>query len=561
MYAHSHAPCENGDKLMANVNGVKVTFLGGVGEIGKNMNVIEYGNDMIIVDCGVSFPKDDCPGIDAIIPDITYIKENIKRLRGIVLTHGHEDHIGAIPYYAHEFKNTPIYGTALTLGLLKRKLDKGGKASNLVRVNAGDTIQLGSFSIEFIKVAHSMAGACALAITTPAGTVFVTGDFKMDNTPIDGKKTNVHRIAQIGAKGVLLMLGESTNVERKGSSTSEKVVGRSLEAIFIENPNKRLVVACFASSNYRVQQVLELAHKYKRKVVLAGKSMKAIVDVASEVGELKIPKGLIVDSVGKLLPSETLVLATGSQGEPLSALNKMSKGEFNKINIGSDDVVVLSSSPIPGNEKSVYDVINDLFRKGANVIYDSMNDIHVSGHAYEEELRLMLSLVHPQYFMPVHGEYRHQFKHAEIAKSLGVHSKNIVIPNIGESFGISQRGIRRHANVTAGDAYVDGVVLEDGKSVVADRLSLAEYGMLIVLCAVDTEMCRIVGDIEIYGRGFNLTDEVEFNIKSATRSCIMGVDFDKVDINDIAKLVKKAIRKLFYKDRHFPIIVPVIVED
>lgn len=542
-------------------NSVKVTFLGGVGEIGKNMTAIEYGNDMIIVDCGVSFAKGDCPGIDAIIPDIAYIKENIKKLRGIVLTHGHEDHIGAIPYYATDFKRTPVYGTALTLGLLKRKLEKNGKDSNLVEVSAGDTITLGAFSVEFIKVAHSMAGACALAINSPAGTVFVTGDFKMDNTPIDGKKTNVGRIAQIGAKGVLLMLGESTNVERKGSSTSERAVGRTLESIFIENFSKRLVIACFASSNYRVQQVLDLAYKYKRKVVLAGKSMKAIVEVASACGELKIHKGVIVDSVGKLLPSEVVVLATGSQGEPLSALNKLSKGEFNKINIGSDDVVVLSSSPIPGNEKSVYDVINDLFRKGANVIYDSMNDIHVSGHAYEEELRLMLSLVHPRFFMPVHGEYRHQFKHAEIAKSLGVPSKNIIIPNIGESFGVSQKGIRQHSNVSSGEVYVDGVVLEDGKSVVEDRRSLAEYGMLIVLCAVDAENGRIVGDVDVVSRGFNLTDDVQLSIVRATRDCINAIDFDKTDVNDVARIVKKAIRKLFYKDRQFPIIIPVIVED
>ena len=458
-------------------------------------------------------------------------------------------------------KKTPVYGTALTIGLLRRKLDKNGKNANLVTVSAGDTITLGCFKVEFIKVCHSMAGACSLAITCPVGTVFVTGDFKIDNTPIDGKKTDIGRIAEIGAKGVLLMLGESTNVERKGSSTSEKVVGQNLENIFVANPGKRMVIACFASSNYRVQQVLDLAYKYKRKVVLAGKSMKGIVDVASACGELKVPKGVIVDGVGKLLPGETVVLATGSQGEPLSALNKLSKGEFNKINIGTDDLVVLSSSPIPGNEKAVYDVINDLFRKGANVIYDSMNDIHVSGHAYEEELKLMLTLVHPQFFMPVHGEYRHQFKHAEIAKSLGVQSKNVVIANIGESYGFNQKGVRQHSNVTAGNTYVDGVVLEDGKSLISDRRSLAEYGMLLVLCAVDTEAGAIVGDVDIVARGFNLTDEVQSNIKNATVDAINSADFDKIDVNELARIVKKSVRKLFYKDRQFPIIIPVIVED
>ena len=547
--------------MAKNAKTVKVTFLGGVGEIGKNMTAIECGDDMIIVDMGASFPNEDSPGIDAIIPDITYVKENIHRLRGIVLTHGHEDHIGAIPYYVDDLKQTPIYGTSLTLGLLKRKLDKNGKSANLITVSAGDTITLGCFKVEFIKVCHSMAGACALSITSPVGTVFVTGDFKMDPTPIDNKKTDVGRIAEIGAKGVLLMLGESTNVERKGSSTSERVVGQTLERIFADNPNKRIVIACFASSNYRVQQVLNLANKYRRKVVLAGRSMKGIVDVASACGELKVPKGVIVDSDGKLLPSETVVLATGSQGEPLSALNKLSKGEFNKINLGTDDLVVLSSSPIPGNEKAVYDVINDLFRKGANVIYDSMNDIHVSGHAYEEELKLMLTLVQPQFFMPVHGEYRHQFKHAEIAKSLGVLTKNIVIANIGESYGFNQKGVRQHSNVTAGNTYVDGVVLEDGKSVINDRRSLAEYGMLLVLCAVDLETGKIVGDVDIIARGFNLTEDVQASIRNATQETIDAADFDKVNVNDVARLVKKAVRKLFYKDRQFPIIIPIIVED
>ena len=547
--------------MAKNAKTVKVTFLGGVGEIGKNMTAIECGDDMIIVDMGASFPDEDSPGIDAIIPDITYVKENMHRLRGIVLTHGHEDHIGAIPYYAEDLKKTPIYGTSLTLGLLKRKLEKSGKSANLNTVSAGDTITLGCFKVEFIKVCHSMAGACALSITSPVGTVFVTGDFKMDPTPIDNKKTDVGRIAEIGAKGVLLMLGESTNVERKGSSTSERVVGQTLERIFADNPNKRIVIACFASSNYRVQQVLNLANKYRRKVVLAGRSMKGIVDVASACGELKVPKGVIVDSVGKLLPSETVVLATGSQGEPLSALKKLSKGEFNKINLGTDDLVVLSSSPIPGNEKAVYDVINDLFRKGANVIYDSMNDIHVSGHAYEDELKLMLTLVQPQFFMPVHGEYRHQFKHAEIAKSLGVLSKNIVIANIGESYGFNQKGVRQHSNVTAGNTYVDGVVLEDGKSGINDRRSLAEYGMLLVLCAVDLETGKIVGDVDIIARGFNLTEDVQASIRNATKEPVDAADFDKVNVNDVARLVKKAVRKLFYKDRQFPIIIPIIVED
>lgn len=549
----------NGEEMAKRSNVVKVAFLGGVGEIGKNMTVVEYGNDMIIVDCGVEFPKDDCPGIDAIIPDVSYIKQNIKKLRGIVLTHGHEDHMGAIPYYTDVFKKVPVYGTALTLGLLRRKLEK--QKCNLVEVDEGDTVALGGFDVEFIKVSHSMAGACALAITCGGGTVFVTGDFKMDPTPIDNKKTNIDRIKQIGDEGVLLMLGESTNIEREGRSTSEKVVGRNLEKIFAGNKDKRIVVACFASSNYRLQQVLNLAHKYKRKVVLAGKSMKGVVEVASTCGELRIPKGVLAENVAKLSPRETVVLATGSQGEPLSALNKMSKGEFNKINIGKDDLVVLSSSPIPGNEKSVYDVINDLFRKGADVIYDSMNDIHVSGHAYEDELKQMLQLVRPKFFMPVHGEYRHQVKHAQLASRIGISERNIVIPNVGECYGVAVNGIRQHSNIDAGNVYVDTEILEDGKTIIADRRSLAEYGMIMILCAVDTSVGRVVGTPDVVGRGFNVTDSVETNIQRIVTDCVNSADFERTDINEVARDVKRAVRKLFYRDRKFPIIMPVLVED
>lgn len=539
---------------------VRVIFLGGVGEIGKNMTALEYGEDIIIVDCGVEFPREDSPGIDAILPDITYIKENIHKVRGIVLTHGHEDHIGAIPYYADELK-VPIYGTALTLGMLERKLTDRGIKAKLVRVKEGDTVNLGCFNVEFIKVAHSMAGACALSINTPLGTIFVTGDFKIDNTPIDGKKTNLQRIAEIGAKGVMLMLGESTNVERKGSSTSEMVVGQGLESIFVANSDKRIVVACFASSNYRVQQILRLAEKYGRKVILAGRSMKGIVEVASRVGELEIPKGIIADGMGKLPPEKVVVIATGSQGEPTSALNKMSRGEFNKVSIGPEDVVVLSSTPIPGNEKSVYDVINNLFRKGANVIYEAMNEVHVSGHAYEEELKIMLSLVRPKFFIPVHGEYRHQFKHAEIAKSLGIRESNIVIPNIGEVYGVNANSLKQHSNVTAGNVYVDGVVLEDGNAVISDRRSLAEYGMLLVLASVNTEKGVMAGDCDVIARGFNLTEEIEAEIQSVVRDTVNGADFDENSLNELARTVKKAVRKLFYRDRQFPIIIPIIVED
>ena len=538
---------------------VRVVFLGGVGEIGKNMTAIEYDDDIIIVDCGAEFPHDDSPGIDAIIPDVTYIRENLHKLRGIVLTHGHEDHIGAVQYYGEEF-GVPVYGTALTLGLLQRKLGERNAPVKLVEVKEGDTITLGCFSVEFIKVAHSMAGACALSINTPLGVVFVTGDFKIDRSPIDNKKTNLKRIKEIGDQGVLLMLGESTNVERKGRSTSEKVVGQGLQKIFEDNTDKRIVIACFASSNYRVQQILWLAEKFKRKVYLAGRSMKSIVEVASKVGELKIPKGVIVDGVGKTAPEKLVIIATGTQGERDSALSKLSKDDFGKgITLGEKDVVVLSSTPIPGNEKSVYEVINNLFRQGAKVVYDSMNDVHVSGHAYEDELRIMLEHVRPKYFMPVHGEYRHQFKHVELAVSTGVDQKNTAIPNVGEVWGVNKGGLRQHSNVTAGTVYVDGDIIEDGACVVRDRRALAEYGILIVLASYNSKTHSLDGDVEIIARGVNVTDEKHLDIVRAVNKAVN--EDETRQLFEITGAVKKAVKKQFYRDRQFPVVIPVVIED
>ncbi len=540
---------------------VRVVFLGGVGEIGKNMTALEYQNDIIIVDFGVEFPREDSPGIDAIIPDITYLRENLDKVRGIICTHGHEDHIGAIPYYIEEL-NVPVFGTALTIGLIGRKLDDRGVTAKLRTVKEGDTIKLGCFDVEFIKVAHSMAGACALSVTSPLGVIFFTGDFKIDNTPIDGKETNLQRIAEIGAKGVMLMLGESTNVERKGFSTSEKVVGQGLENIFISNPKRRIVIACFASSNYRVQQILWLAQKYDRKVVLAGRSMKGIVEVAERVGELQVPKGIIIDNAAKLPPEKVVVIATGTQGEPDSALSKLSRGDFGKgLTLDENDCVVLSSTPIPGNEKPVYDVINDLFRQNAHVVYDSMNEVHVSGHAYAEELKMMLSLVRPKFFIPVHGEYRHQFLHAEIAKSICVKPENVIIPNLGEVWGVNQNSIKQHSNVPSGNIYVDVEVLEDGNAVVRDRRSLAEYGILVLLASIDVKKGVIAGDVDIIARGFNLTVERENDVKDAVRDAVAASEVVEGELNQLTAAVKKAVRKLYYKDRQFPIVIPVLVED
>lgn len=540
---------------------VKIIFLGGVGEIGKNMTALEYGNDIIIVDCGVTFPDESTPGIDSIIPDTTYISDNINKLRGIVLTHGHEDHIGALQYLADEF-NVPIYGTALTLGILEHKLGFRHVRANLKTVEPGDRVKLGCFDVEFIKVAHSMAGACALSIETPVGVVFFTGDFKIDSTPIDGKLTNLQRIAEIGAKGVLVMLGESTNIERKGHSTSEKVVGQNLDTILNNNRERRITIATFASSNYRVQQILNLAQKYGRKVILSGRSMKMIVEVGAKVGELKIPKNVIVDSPGKLPYSQQLIIATGTQGEPMSALTRLSQGEFNKIALGENDLVVLSSSPIPGNDKYIYRVINNLFKCGAEVIYDAMNDVHVSGHAYEEELKIMLSLVRPKFFLPVHGEYRHQVKHVMLAEALGVPKANIAIPEIGQVWGFNQSEMKRHPNVPSGSIFVDGEMLDDGKSVINERRHLAENGLIVLLVSIDFKAERLSAPCDVVTRGFGITDETESVIKRLVDKTVSELDFSALDDrSELPKLIRKPIKNYFSKDRQFPVIMPIVLED
>lgn len=540
---------------------VKIIFLGGVGEIGKNMTALEYGNDIIIVDCGVTFPDESTPGIDSIIPDTTYISENINKLKGIVLTHGHEDHIGALQYLADEF-NVPIYGTALTLGILEHKLGYRHVKANLKTVEPGDRVRLGCFEVEFIKVAHSMAGACALSIETPVGVVFFTGDFKIDSTPIDGKLTNLQRIAEIGAKGVLVMLGESTNIERKGHSTSEKVVGQNLETILNNNRERRITIATFASSNYRVQQILNLAQKYGRKVILSGRSMRMIVEVGAKVGELQIPKNIIVDSPGKLPYSQQLVIATGTQGEPMSALTRLSQGEFNKIALGENDLVVLSSSPIPGNDKFIYRVINNLFKCGAEVIYDAMNDVHVSGHAYEEELKIMLSLVRPKFFLPVHGEYRHQVKHVMLAEALGVQKANIAIPEIGQVYGFNQSEMKRHPNVPSGSIFVDGEMLDDGKSVINERRHLAENGLIVLLVSIDFKAERLSAPCDVVTRGFGITEETESVIKRLVDKTVSELDFSALDDrSELPKLIRKPIKNYFAKDRQFPVIMPIVLED
>ncbi|HKL93956.1 MAG TPA: ribonuclease J, partial [Clostridia bacterium] len=507
------------------------------------------------------FPDEDSPGIDAIIPDITYLTENRDKVRGIFLTHGHEDHIGAIPYVIQDL-NVPIYGTALTLALVEHKLIERRIDADTHTVKEGEVVPAGCFKVEFIKVNHSMAGACAFAITTPVGVIYHSGDFKIDATPIDGKPANLQRIAEIGSKGVMLMLGESTNVERKGHSNSERVAGEGLEKWFSSHREKRLIIATFASNNYRVQQILDIAERYGRKVILSGRSMKNIVEMATKVGELTVPKDIIIESPGKLSYSKQVVLATGTQGEPMSALTRMSEGEFGKINIGENDVVILSSSPIPGNEKSVYNVINKLFKRGAEVVYESMTDVHASGHAYAEELKLLLTLVKPKFFIPVHGEYRHLYLHAKMAESVGVNPLNIMIPEIGAVFGVNQKTIKRQSNVPAGSLYVDGEILDEGSNIIRDRRSLAENGFLIVIVSVDMKNGKLLTPPDILIRGMSLSADALENAKTIVQNSIESLNFNDevIDRSRVTQAIRKALKKKFIKDRHFPMIMPIIFE-
>lgn len=544
---------------------LKIIFLGGVGEIGKNMTALEYGDSIIVIDCGMSFPNEDTPGIDAVIPDVTYLKQNQDKIKGIVLTHGHEDHIGALPHILKELK-VPIYGTKLTLAIVAHKLSEYNMdLSVLHNVEAGDTVNLGCFSVEFIKVCHSIAEASSLAVNTPLGVVFFTGDFKFDFTPIDGKLTDVARISAIGKKGVALMLSDSTNVEREGHSTSESAVGKSLDVIFSQNSDRRLIVATFSTNNYRVQQLINLASKYGRKVAFSGRSMKNVAEMAHEIGELNYDDDIIVDidKANKLPPERVLILCTGSQGEPMSALSRMAQGGFNKITVGKTDTVVLSSSPIPGNERMIYNVINNLYRLGAEVIYEAMREIHVSGHAFREELKLMISLVKPKYFIPVHGEYRHLKKHALLAESMGIGRENIVIPEIGNVIGLQKGKLVKMSNVPAGNNFVDGIALgENAEDILRDRKALSDGGFIIVLTTIRFKTGEVISGPDIITRGLHFGDSFSDEAKAAVVEAISKIDFTTVeDYYDIKATIRKTLRKFIANTyKQYPMILPIIIE-
>ena len=542
---------------------LKVRFLGGVGEIGKNMTVLEYGKDILVIDAGLTFPGDNMPGVDMVIPDASYLTENRSRVRGIVITHGHEDHIGALPFIIKDL-GAPIFGTKLTLTLIENKLkERGIENAKLNCVKAGGSVKLGCFSVEFIGVNHSIAGAVALSITTPLGVVFHSGDFKVDYTPVNDDVIDLPRIAEIGKKGVMLLLCESTNVEIEGSALSESAVRKALDSVFSENAKRRLIIATFASNVHRLQQIIDLAEKYKRKVVFSGRSMINIAESASKIGELFIPDGIVADveRLKYFKDEEVVIISTGTQGEPMSALTRMASGEFNKVVIGGNDTVVLSSSVIPGNEKMIYGVINNLYKLGAEVIYESLEPIHASGHACREDLKLLHTLLKPKFFIPVHGEYRHLKKHADLAQSLGMKESNIMIAEIGDTAVLDGKSIKRGEKFKAGSNLVDGVGIDGADSyVLRDRIHLSEDGLFVIVVGVD-EMSAELTSLEIIGKGIAVTDEIISGAKANILNALKNVDMRKInDENELASIIRRGVKNYLYKQtKKNPMILPVVM--
>ncbi len=549
-------------------NKLKITFLGGVGEIGKNMTALEYNDEIIIVDAGLTFPDDDLPGVDIVIPDISYLVENKNKIKALLLTHGHEDHIGAVPFLLQQIR-VPIYGTRLTLALVENKMKEYDNIKyKAVAVKPRNVLKLGSFVIEFIKVSHSIAGAVALSITTPAGTVLHTGDFKIDYEPIDGEMTDLPRLGEIGRKGVGLLLCESTNVCRKGYSMSEKSVGRTLDEIIKNHPNNRIIVATFASNIHRMQQIMDIAEKYKRKIAFTGRSMINVSEVAMKIGELSFNRENIVDieKLEKMADGEVLIMTTGSQGEPMSALTRMAAGEFKNVKIRENDLVILSASPIPGNEKNVYNVINALYKLGADVIYDELAEVHTSGHACQEELKLMHSLVKPKFFMPVHGEFRHLKTHKELAMRLGMEERNIILPTIGMQVELSPNSLKQVGFIKAGQRLVDGMGIGDMDSnVLRERKQLAEDGICVVCVNINNVAGEVIGDPFIITRGVVYADEQESFVADA-KACIIA-SLKESDLRGVEpSVIRASLRRnisnfIFRRTKRRPMILTIVSLD
>lgn len=542
---------------------IKISFLGGVGEIGKNMTAIEYGDNIIIIDCGSSFPTNETPGVDLIIPDFSYIVENAAKIRAIILTHGHEDHIGAMPFLLKQIPDVRVLGTKLTLTLLEHKIKEANiKKPKEEIVSGGDIVRIGCFNIEFVRQSHSISGALAIALKTPLGVVFHTGDYKFDFTPVQGASADLSQIARIGSEGVLLMLGESTNVEKPGISMSESAVGQTFDKLFANNSESRIIIATFASNVHRIQQIINTCDKYGRKVVFNGRSMKNISEMAQNIGELNFGKNTVIDAeeIGKHPANKLCIISTGSQGEPMSALTRMATGE-DKITIGSKDVVILSSSPIPGNEKYVYNTINNLYRRGARVIYGSLNDLHVSGHACEEELKLMLSLIKPKLFIPVHGEYRHLKQHQELAERLGVTAKNIAIAEIGNQYEVTKDKLIKLGNVQAGNVFVDGLTDVDNL-ILRDRTQLARDGFVAILINISLEDSELSSPPEVITRGLTFSEEFIKQMRNVISEIIANFEYRKAEDRSNLKIkVRRQISNLIYsKTKQRPMLIPIIIE-
>ncbi|MCX7615513.1 MAG: ribonuclease J [Clostridiales bacterium] len=547
---------------------LKIIPLGGLNEIGKNMTVVEYGGDIIVIDCGLAFPDEEMLGIDLVIPDVTYLKKHKSRVRGIILTHGHEDHIGAIPYVLKEI-NIPIYCTKLTAGIIESRLQEH-KMVDKVKINRrgpGDHFKLGCFDIEFISVNHSIADAVALAITTPMGVVLHTGDFKIDATPVAGEMIDLARFGELGKQGVLLLMSDSTNAERRGHTMSEKSVGEAFDLQF-KNCDQRILIATFASNVHRLQQIIDVAAKYGRKVAISGRSMENILNVAMNLEYVTVPKGTLIDlaAINRYPKNKLCIITTGSQGEPMSALHRMAFSGHKQVEVGAGDRILIAASPIPGNEKSVYRLINELMKKGAEVVYERLAEIHVSGHACQEELKTILALVKPKYFMPVHGEFRHLKNHAELGRQTGVESKNIFIGETGRILEITKQTAKLAGTVQTGCVLIDGLGVGDvGNAVLRDRRHLAEDGLIIITVTLDGTSGLVLAGPDIVSRGFIYVREAEPLMEEIKKIAVKTLDkCEKEKIKDWATM-KTMIKDdlsiyLYKKTKRSPLILPIIME-
>ncbi len=548
---------------------LKIIPLGGLGEIGKNITLYEYDGDMFLSDCGMSFPDEEMPGIDIVIPDFTYVLENKDKIKGLVVTHGHEDHIGAIPYLLRNF-NLPIYATRLTIGLIEGKL-REHKLLNEAKLNVtnpGDVVTLGKFKIEFIHVNHSIPDAVGFAITCPAGTVIQTGDFKIDTTPIDDYVIDIGRFAELGKKGVLALMSDSTNAERPGFTPSERIVGDSFSNLFKKAEDHRIIVATFSSNIHRIQQIIDEAYRCGRKVAVSGRSMINVVTVAAELGYLNVPKDVLIDieMIKNYQPGELVIVTTGSQGEPLSALHRIAFSDHRQVEIIPGDMIIISATPIPGNEKLVSKVVNELMKRGANVVYERMYDVHVSGHACQEELKLMMSIVKPKYFIPLHGEQKHLMKHAMLARQMGIPEENILIADNGNVIELTKNSLKTTETVQAGRVLVDGLGVGDvGSIVLRDRKHLADDGIIIIAVSIDGVTREVVSGPDVVSRGFVYVKESErlmHDIDNLVCDILESCYIDGIkDWSTIKTRIKdRTARFVSAKTRRSPMILPIIME-